>query len=800
MQDDDETDTGDALAEFDALIKNINTLRKDSGTPKESAVDSLKKKVEGIEKYLDDLYPDGWDDENDPEGSNQLWKKNQQIGKEKHIEIIDILRTHLDMLEHGAKQRNVGEYDDDEDEADNETARLDGEYRKIIRNSEKMLRMVDTYFGWRTTNFEWEDVLNNIEVFMSQEIDGLDSIIGAMNPFDGPGPSDNYAPEEDNQPNIYVMLKSIIYHSLRSIYGDLSDLISYQKEINNIEKVEDLFGTELDVNSVASAGITLVEHSKVLAGFDYPMSQEESEDINDLLNVLTNSLRTYAATLESLSIGEGKYKPKLLDVDSHMVTNEYRPRQTYKNMGMWPMETVKEWESMEDYDVINWLGTEQEKQSMNVPGFLHRILYRDFVDFIQSIGYVYKKVAGYRGPQRSRPNLTVFDWNGESRKYRPNATIYFYNPNCQIAGNEMRIVINSFGGEKAGSMTCTTSIEMFRAGTTNDEMETEEKELEIRYKCGEFLIELFSQFEIFQSNHGLLKNSKFNAVCEELNLKGRTFDDIVMSKSKKKLLDENIFAILSNSDRLIARGVETNRGIMLAGPPGVGKSHTIDAIISKSDCTVLYADFVMLRQEMELIFHLARKYSPTILILEDIDALGITSQRGTYSSGAGLSTLLNHMDGIETNNGVITIATSNHPELMDWALVARPGRFDARIDYPFPDHDTLAGILKLKLKKFPCQKNIDLKSLVKKMPWGFTGSHIHDIVNQANYICIQKSDIDPKKMKITQESLDSAMNRSLYNFNKFLSERPGTRLEDLPGAIDVLDDNSDADGRGNLFG
>ena len=83
---------------------------------------------------------------------------------------------------------------------------------------------------------------------------------------------------------------------------------------------------------------------------------------------------------------------------------------------------------------------------------------------------------------------------------------------------------------------------------------------------------------------------------------------------------------------------------------------------------------------MDFIFETARKYAPTILILEDIDALGITGQRGESSGGMGLSNLLNNMDGISNNNGVISVATTNHPESMDWALIARPGRFDVRIN------------------------------------------------------------------------------------------------------------------------
>ena len=123
---------------------------------------------------------------------------------------------------------------------------------------------------------------------------------------------------------------------------------------------------------------------------------------------------------------------------------------------------------------------------------------------------------------------------------------------------------------------------------------------------------------------------------------------------------------------------------------------------------------------------------------------------------------------------------------MDWALIARPGRFDVRIDYPYPEKDVLKSIMKLKLSSYSTNENIDLDSLIKTMPLGFTGSHIHDIVNQANYISINNSKAAPKKVKITQESLASATERTLYNFNKFLNERPHIQLQNPPSVQEVL--------------
>jgi ATP-dependent 26S proteasome regulatory subunit len=340
-----------------------------------------------------------------------------------------------------------------------------------------------------------------------------------------------------------------------------------------------------------------------------------------------------------------------------------------------------------------------------------------------------------------------------------------------------------------GDLTVHAGLELFQfskdVNNSNDVL-YDEQILSIRESTENFIQQLWKDFDTYQRENGLLKNSKFDAMITQLNPKGRTFDDMIISDSKKKLLDENIFAILSNSERLIERGVETNRGIMLAGPPGVGKSLTIDAVISKADCTVVFTNFLMLRKNMEWIFELSRRYAPTVLILEDIDALGITGQRGEGGTGAGLSTLLNCMDGINSNNGVISVATSNHPEQMDWALIARPGRFDVRIDYPYPDKDVLRSIMELKLSSYQTVDDLDLDALVKTMPLGFTGSHIHDIVNQANYISINNSKAAAKKVKITQESLASATERTLYNFNKFLDERPHIQLQNPPSVQEVL--------------
>jgi len=177
------------------------------------------------------------------------------------------------------------------------------------------------------------------------------------------------------------------------------------------------------------------------------------------------------------------------------------------------------------------------------------------------------------------------------------------------------------------------------------------------------------------------------------------------------------------------------------------------------------------------LFKLAQKYSPTVLVLEDIDALLISGQRDEHKSGVGMSALLNALDGIENNEGVITIATTNHPEHLDWALVNRPGRFDIRIDYTYPSREELRQLLTLRLEDCSLEKNVNLDVLCDMFPRiGFTGSHIHDLIKQAHFISAQNN--SEGEIILSQKSLEKSISRMVESHEKFLSERH-VRFKDI---------------------
>lgn len=789
VPDEDEIDHSEELIikELQSLLDEIKQLNSKEQTYATQFQDPLDppKQFEDIE-------------EETPEERERRWGGRHNYRKKKTGELIDNLKKNIDILQRGTEKRDVGSYLGPVDEKDVITPLLDEEFRKTIAASNKLLSQINGYFCWVSTNEHWENMIAGQMDGLSTDIEDVSSLLRSNKFLE-----ENFINELkiytidtdlDDRPKMYLFIKSVLLQSILSVYGGINALIMYIMDANGIEEVNEMFGQHLNADTYGEGGMEFVKNSSVLSGFDYPMSQKESKEINDLLQNLIWSMGKYAKTLESLPIGEGKYSPTLSDVNSHVVTNNYRPRETYKNLGMWPLEREKDYHSLVELDLNNWLGLEQHSQNLNYKAELHRINYRDLIDFLQSLGYVHKKVTSYGGFRRVKPVLSMFDWGERACKFRSTGTIYFHNPHCPISGTEIRIAVKSISGPRVASLEIHVGFEFFKNQDSLGEQKqfgNDEDLMLLRESAEKFIQRLMKDFDAYQCINGLLKNSKFDATIQQLNPKGRTFDNMILSDSKKQLLEENIFAILSNSERLIERGVETNRGIMLAGPPGVGKSLTIDAVISKANCTVIFTNYLMLMTDMEGIFTLARRYAPTILILEDIDALGITGQRGESGSGAGLSTLLNCMDGINSNNGVISIATSNHPEHMDWALIARPGRFDVRIDYPYPGHDILKSIMELKLSPYSCQKNLNLDELVSMMPLGFTGSHIHDIVNQANYICLNNSKDDAIKVKITQKALESATIRTLYNFKKFLAERPQIKLQNPPSVSEVLSDKKD---------
>ena len=276
-------------------------------------------------------------------------------------------------------------------------------------------------------------------------------------------------------------------------------------------------------------------------------------------------------------------------------------------------------------------------------------------------------------------------------------------------------------------------------------------------------------YQDYATKHGILKNNTVNAKLQFINIDEVGWDDVVLTKEQRIALDKNIVKFIDNIELFESKNLPTSRGCLVTGPPGTGKTLTCSAIMNQVESTIIYitSEDIQERGQIAELYEVARKVSPTIMVVEDIDTLGgIDRTKG--GDHPILGEFLNCLAGVENNGGVITVATTNYPEYLDKALVDRPGRFDLRIDFGLPDEKLRKYILQKYLSSFNHQ-NIDLAPLIKDTE-GMTGAHLKEMVMMAYMDCLEASNYK-KNTKIKQKNLEDSLkvistNRAKYNHYK----------------------------------
>ena len=239
-----------------------------------------------------------------------------------------------------------------------------------------------------------------------------------------------------------------------------------------------------------------------------------------------------------------------------------------------------------------------------------------------------------------------------------------------------------------------------------------------------------------------------------------TFEDVAGADEEKEELEE-IVEFLKAPDKYNKLGARIPKGVLLVGPPGTGKTLLARAVAGEAGVpffSISGSDFVEMfvgvgASRVRDLFEQAKKNSPCIIFIDEIDAVG--RQRGAGLGGGHdereqtLNQLLVEMDGFGANEGVILIAATNRPDVLDPALM-RPGRFDRQVIVSYPDINGREAILKVHARKKPLAPDVNLKTIAKTTA-GFTGADLENLLNEAALLAARKN-----KKAITMEEIEEA--------------------------------------------
>ncbi len=292
-----------------------------------------------------------------------------------------------------------------------------------------------------------------------------------------------------------------------------------------------------------------------------------------------------------------------------------------------------------------------------------------------------------------------------------------------------------------------------------------------------FLIgmQFFRQMQMQGKN--MFNIGKSKAKLQDAEKVDTTFEDVAGLKGAKTELKE-IISFLKNPGQFDALGGEIPRGVLLVGPPGTGKTLLARAVAGEAGVpffTITGSDFMEMfvgvgAKRVRDMFNKAKAKSPSIIFIDELDSIG--RKRGAGLGGGHdereqtLNQMLSELDGFEANEGVIVMAATNRPDILDKALL-RPGRFDRQITVNLPTQQHREEILNIHAKNKKLSDEVDLEEIARSTP-GFSGADLRNLLNEAALLAARH-----KRKEILQRDIDQARDKVMMGL-----KREGIRLSD----------------------
>ena len=253
-----------------------------------------------------------------------------------------------------------------------------------------------------------------------------------------------------------------------------------------------------------------------------------------------------------------------------------------------------------------------------------------------------------------------------------------------------------------------------------------------------------------------------------------SWDDVIIKPEMRDMISRNTTGILSNIDTFNAIGMSPSRNVLLISPPGMAKTMifraTAGELLEKSTVLWCTGKSIESASNVTSIFDAARDMAPCVVMIEDMDLFGGDRSHGGVTSNWILNEFLSCLDGMQSNPGVVVMASTNDVASMDEALVNRPGRFDVKVEMPYPDPEDRRRMIDCfcakHSAKFDDTVTPDVLGNVIDATDGMTGAYIKDMVKCAiiNAVSGGRCDEHDKCVNICQEDLVSAVDQVLSNF------------------------------------